>query len=150
MSAGTIRVLIGGALFVHGLAHAMAMGALLAQSLGRRSSSWVSVRSWLFPSLSAQAAATRASPFWLLSTLGFLAASMSFWGVLVPGDIWRQLALGSSIVSILGIAVFSGIWPGSPNPGRSILNTLVALVMNLAVLVTQLGLHWPPQAMFGK
>lgn len=29
-------------------------------------------------------------------------------------------------------------------------NTLAALAMNTAVLVTQLWLHWPPRTMFGK
>jgi len=29
-------------------------------------------------------------------------------------------------------------------------NTLAALAMNIAVLVTQLWAHWPPFAMFGR
>lgn len=74
--------------------------------------------------------------------IGFVAAAMSFWGILVPGDAWRQLALASSIVSILGITFFFGTWPT--------FNTLAALAMNTAVLVTQLWLHWPPRTMFGK
>ncbi len=43
---------------------------------------------------------------------------------------------------MLGIALFFGTWPT--------FNTLAALGMNIAVLVTQLWLHWPPQAMFAK
>ena len=108
------------------------------------------MRSWLLPSLSAKTAAAAAIPFWIVSTLGFLAASASFWGVLLPGDVSRELAVAAAIVSILGIALFTGIWPGSPNQARSILNTCVALTMNIAILVTQLWLHWPPQTMFGK
>ncbi|HET7087154.1 MAG TPA: hypothetical protein VFL17_00750, partial [Anaerolineae bacterium] len=108
------------------------------------------VRSWVFRALRPKAAATVAIPFWGFPAIGFLAASISFWGILAWGDAWRQLALACSIVSILGIALFSGIWPGSPDRRRSILNTFVALTMNTAILATQLWLRWPPQAMFGK
>jgi len=142
MSPQTIKVLIAGALLLHGLGHAGVLGALIANSLGHSTGSWLPARFWLFPSLAAPAARTVASIFWILSTIGCVAASMSFWGTLVPGDAWRQLALASSIVSILGIVLFSGIWPT--------FNTLAALGMNIAVLVTQLWLHWPPQAMFGE
>lgn len=149
-SANIIRVLIAGALLVHGVAHAIALGALIAQSLGGPSVSRVAIRSWLLPSLPPNTAAIMAIPFWIVSTIGFLAASMSFWGILVPGEAWSQLAVAAAIVSVLGIVLFSGIWPGSPNRLRSILNTFVALTMNIAILVTQLWLHWPPQAMFGE
>lgn len=142
MSAQTIKVLIAGALLLHGLGHAGAVGALIANALGRPTGSWPPARSWLFPSLAAPAARTVASIFWVLSAIGFVAASMSFWGILVPGDAWRQLALASSVVSILGIALFFRPWPT--------FNTLAALGMNIAVLVTQLWLHWPPPAMSGK
>lgn len=121
---------------------AQTIKVLIANALGYPTGSWPTARSWLFPSLAAPAARTVASIFWVLSAIGFVAASMSFWGILVPGDAWRQLALASSIVSILGIALFFRPWPT--------FNTLAALGMNIVVLVTQLWLHWPPQAMFGK
>ncbi len=91
-----------------------------------------------------------ALPFWLLSTLGFLAAAASFWGVLVPDGAWRWLAVAGAIVSVLGIVFFSGNWPGSPGRRRSLLNTFVALAMNLVILVALLWLGWPPQSLFGK
>jgi hypothetical protein len=136
MSAQTIKVLIAGALLLHGLGHTGALGALIAHSRGHFTGFWRPARSWLFPSLAAPTARRGASIFWGLSTLGFVAASMSFWGILVPGEAWRQLAVVSSIVSTLGIALFLGTWPA--------LNTIAALAMNIAVLVTQLWLHWPP------
>jgi hypothetical protein len=144
MSTQTIKVLIAAALLLHGLGHGGALGALIwiGRSRGMDTGAWLPARSWLFPSLSAPAATTVASIFWVLSLIGFVAASMSFWGILVPGEAWRQLALASAIVSILGIALFFGTWP--------MFNTLAALGMNIAVLVALLWLHWPPQAMFGK
>jgi hypothetical protein len=142
MSVQTIKILIAGALLLHGLGHVGAMGALVAEGLGRSTGPWRPARSWLLRSLPAPVATTVASIFWVLSAIGFVAASMSFWGILVPGDLWRQLALASSIVSILGIVLFFGIWP--------LFNTFAALGMNIAVLVTQLWMHWPPPSMFGK
>ncbi len=143
MPAETIKILIAGALLLHGLGHTGALGALIwLMTIGDNTGSWLPARSWLFPSLVPPAATTVASIFWVLSTIGFVAAATSFWGILVPGDAWRHLALASSVVSILGITLFLGTWPT--------FNTIAALAMNIAVLVTQLWLHWPSQAMFGK
>lgn len=141
MSDETIKVLVAGVLLLHGLGHIGPIGAYLAHDRGL-TSAWLPARSWVFPSLAAPTAGMAASIFWVLSMIGFVAASMSFWGVLVPGEAWRQLALASSIVSTLGIVLFLGTWPP--------FNTLAALGVNIAVLVTQLWLHLPPQAMFGK
>jgi len=144
MSDQIIKLVIAAALLLHGLGHGGALGALIwiGRSGGMDTGAWLHARSWLFPSLPAPAATTVASIFWILSLIGFVLASMSFWGILVPGEAWRQLAVTSAIVSTLGIALFFGTWPT--------FNTLAALGMNIAVLVALLWLHWPPQAMFGK
>ena len=142
MPAQTIKVLIAGALLLHGLGHGGAIGALVALDRGMSGGFWQPARSWLFPSLAAPTARMVATTFWVLAMIGFVAASLPFWSILVPGNASRLLALVSSIVSILGIALFFGTWPA--------FNTLAALGMNIAVLVTQLWLHWPPQAMFAK
>jgi hypothetical protein len=131
-------------LLLHGLGHGGAIGALIW--IGRRpgtdTGGWLPARSWLFPSLPAPAATRLASIFWVLSLIGFVTVALSFWVIVMPGDVWRQLAVASAIVSILGIVLFFGTWPT--------FNTLAALGVNVAVLVTQLWLRWPPQAMFGK
>lgn len=142
MSVDTIRILIAGVLLLHGLGHSGAIGALIFLGFGQDGGSWRPAQSWLFPSLSSPAATALASAFWVLSTIGFVAAAMSFWGALMPGDAWRQLAIASSIVSTLGIVLFAGTWPP--------FNTLAAIAVNVAVLVTQLWLYWPPSATFGK
>jgi len=140
----TIRLIIAGVLLLHGLGH---IGALMAVVVdwtkrGTATGAWLPARSWLIPSLAPQTARVVASIFWVLSTIGFVMACLSFWGIVLPGDAWRQLALASSVVSALGITLFLGTWPA--------FNTIAALAVNLAVLVTQLWLHWPPQTMFGK
>jgi hypothetical protein len=150
ISTDATRVIIAASLVLHGIAHALALLAAVSQSLSGPSPSRVPLKSGLFPSLQPKAAGTFAMPFWALSALGFLLASLSLWGIIDWGHGWRQLAVAGSVVSILGTVLFSGIWPGSPNPRRSLLNTGVALSMNAAILVSQLWLQWPPEAMFGN
>jgi hypothetical protein len=142
MSVQTIKILIAAVLLLHGLGHVGAIAALAVVARGLPAGPWRPARSWLWPSFPPQAATAVAVVFWLLSAAGFVASAVSFWGVLIPGDLWRQLAVASSIVSIVGIALFFGIWP--------LFNTLAALAVNIVVLVTQLWAHWPPLSMFGK
>jgi hypothetical protein len=144
MSDNIIKIVVAAALLLHGLGHGGALGALIWIRFrpGDNTGGWLSARSWLFSSLPSTAATSVASVFWVLSLIGFVAAAMSFWGVLIPGDAWRQLAVVSAIISFIGIVLFFGIWPT--------FNTIAALAVNIAVLVTQLWLHWPPQTMFGK
>ena len=142
MSDGTLRLLIGGVLLLHGLGHGGAFGALLWTRTGKGAGGWLPARSWLFTSLSPAAARGVASVFWIASLLGFAAAALGFWGILVPDSAWRPLAVAFSVVSITGIVLFIGNWPP--------FNTLTALAVNLAVLITQLWMHWPPQGMFAE
>jgi hypothetical protein len=142
MSPQLIKILIPLVLLLHGLGHGGAIGALIAIDRGVSSGKWLSARSWLFPKLAPRTAKAIAITFWGLSLLGFVAAALSFWGILIPGDIWRQLGLITAFVSFTGIAIFWGRWP--------MFNTLAAQAVNLAVIITQLWLHWPPIEMFGK
>jgi hypothetical protein len=142
MSDQVIRLVVGGALLLHGLGHGGALGALLWIRFrpGSNTGDWLAARSWLIPSLPADTATTLASMFWVVSLVGFVLAALSFLGILVPGDAWRPLAVGSAIVSFAGIVLFFGTWP--------MFNTLVALGVNVAVLVAVVWLHWPPQTLF--
>jgi hypothetical protein len=140
MSADTARGLIFGALMVHGLGHGGALGALawIALRPGDPTGGWQAARSWLMPTLPIATATAVASGFWIISMLGFVAAALSFWGIVLPGEAWRPLAIASAVVSLVGITLFFGTWPP--------FNTLAALVVNLAVLVSLLLLHWPAEA----
>jgi hypothetical protein len=144
LSDNLIKIIIALVLLLHGLGHGGALVALVWIRLrpGTNTGRWREARSWLFPSLPGSAATVVASTFWILSLVGFVLAAMSFWGVLVPGDIWRQAAIYSAVISAVGIILFFGIWPS--------FNMLAALAVNIAVMVTQIWLHWPPQAMFGN
>jgi len=150
LSNGTIRVLIAGALFVHGVALVVAIVALVRQAAGAAASSWPTMRSRLLPSLTPRSAAAIAIPFWAVSGIGFMIAAMSFWGTAVPDGAWRKLAVGAAIVSLVRILIFTGIWPGALSGGRSVLDTSIAVAFNLIVLVALLLLHWPSASMFGR
>jgi len=139
----TLRILVAGSLLLHGIAHAIALGALVLQSLAGSSASRVSVRSWLVPSMALRQVALATMPFWLVSTFTFLAASGSFWGMIPNFDSWNDLAIAGAVASLLGITFSSGLWPGAPDRSRSVLNTAIALVMDAIILITQLWLHWP-------
>ncbi len=128
MSAPAIRFLIAGALFVHAVGHTLGF--------------WMPARSWLFPNVSEPALRVVSSIFWVLAVLGFLASLLGFLGFIVPTAWWRSLAVVFAIVSLLGLFLFWNTWPR--------FNTIGALSMNIAVLVTQLWLRWPPESLFGR
>ena len=131
-------------LLLHGLGHGGAVGALAWIRLrpGTSTGDWLAARSWLVPSLSADTATTLAGAFWIVSLVGFLIAAMSFWGVVIPGSVWRPLAVASALLSIAGITCFFGTWP--------MFNTLAALAVNVAVLGAVLWLRWPSDALLGR
>lgn len=143
MPIGIIRTFIGGALLIHGLGHGGALGALawIGRFGEKDTGGWHAARSWLFPSLDPRTATATASLFWIASMIGFVAASLSFWGVLVPAEAWRYLAV-IAFVSAIGILLFFGTWPT--------FNMLAALGMNIAVLIALLWLRWPPEPFGGR
>lgn len=150
MSPDLIRIIIAGGLLLHGLAHGKAAFELIREAAQEDIRPAVPLRSWLLPSLSRRTTAMLAIPFWLLSGLGFIASAASFWGLILPGELWRPLAIGSAVISSLGIILFTGIWPGAPNVKLSTLDTIIGLVMNIAILVLLLAFGWPPMSMFGR
>ena len=144
MSADTVRAVVFGTLMIHGLGHGGAIGALLwiAFRPGDPTGGWQAARSWLLPALPAASATVVAGSFWLVSMLGFVAAALSFWGIVGTGELWRLLAIGSAVMSLVGITLFFGTWPP--------FNTVAALAVNTAVLVGLLCLRWSPIAAPGE
>ncbi len=143
MSDQMIKLIAAGVLLLHGLGHGGAFGALawIRFRPGTPTGDWLAARSWLVPSLPADTATTLAGAFWVVSLVGFVIAATSFWGVVLPGSVWRPVAVASALVSIAGITCFFGTWP--------MFNTLAALAVNVAVLVAVLWLHWPSAAVLG-
>lgn len=144
MSDQAIKLIAAGVLLLHGLGHGGALGALAWIRLrpGMNTGDWLAAKSWLVPSLPGDTATTLAGTFWVVSLIGFVIAALSFWGIVVPGDVWRPMAVGSAIVSIAGIVLFFGTWP--------MFNTFAALAVNVAVLVAVVWLRWPSEAILGR
>lgn len=142
MSDEMLRLLIGGVLLVHGLGHGGALGALLWIRFrpGSSTGDWAAARTWLMPALPDETATTLASVFWIAALVGFVAAALSFWGFVVPADVWQPVAVGSAVVSMIGVVLFLGTWP--------MFNTIAALAVNVAVLIA-VWIQWPPQSVFG-
>lgn len=140
MSDGTLRNVLAALIALHGLGHGGALAALAwtAWRPGSNTGAWTAARSWLLPSLPSGTATVLGSTFWTVALVGFLAAALSFLGILLPGDIWHPLAIGAAIVSTVGIVLFFGNWP--------LFNTLAALGVNAAVLVALVGVGWVPPA----
>ena len=128
MSTNTLRILIAGALLVHGVGHTLGL--------------FMPARSWLMPNAGETALRTVSRILWVLAAAGFILSFLGFLGVVVPTDWWRPLAVVFALVSLLGLVLFWGTWPT--------FNTIGALAMNIAVLATQLWLRWPPIDMFGR
>ena len=122
-----LRILIAGALFVHGVGHMLGL--------------WMPARSWLLPNVGEPTLRIIGGILWVLTAVGFLAACLGFLGFVVPGVWWRPLAVISAFVSLFGLFLFWGTWPT--------MNVIGALAMNLAVLLTQLWFRWPPTSRFG-
>jgi hypothetical protein len=141
MSDQVLRLVVGGVLLLHGIAHGGALGALWWVGSGRAANAggWTAARSWAVPSLASDTATTVAVVFWLVSMIGFVLTALAFWGIVLPVDWWRPLGVASALVSTAGIVLFFGTWP--------MFNTLAALAVNIAVLVAVMT-NWPPESVF--
>ena len=137
MSDDSLRLVVGGILLVHGIAHVGPIGAQLWIRSGHvtPAGSWSVARSWAAPGLSADAAGTVAGTFWVFSLVGFILTALAFWGIGLPVVAWRPLGVGSALASTAGIVLFAGTWPG--------FNTAAALGVNIGVIVVVLT-GWLP------
>jgi hypothetical protein len=128
MSTQTIRILIAGALLVHGIGHTLGI--------------WKPARSLPFLDMSQSTLGLAGGVIWVLVAIGFLASFMSFYGILLPAGWWRPLAIVFAVISLAGLILFGRSWP--------IFNLIGAYAMNIATLVALLWLHWPTFEMFNR
>ena len=138
MSDQAVRLVWFAMLLLHGLGHGGALGALawIAARPGSNTGAWTAAHSWLLPSLAPATSTLVAAGFWIVSLVGFVTAALLFW--FGSGEAWQPIAIGSAIVSTVGIVMFFGNWP--------LFNTIAALGVNVVVLVALLVLHWTPPA----
>lgn len=139
MPDGRMRLAIGAVLFLHGIAHGGAMGALwwISARPGTDTGGWEATRMWAAPAVAGNVSTLVAVAFWTGALVAFVVTALGFWGVVVPAEWWRPAAVIGATVSLVGIALFAGTWP--------IFNTLAAVAVNVAVLVVVFVLGWAAQ-----
>ncbi len=128
MSTQTIRILIAGALLVHGIGHTLGF--------------WKPARSLPFLNVPEPVLRFAGGIIWVLVAVGFVISSMSFYGIFAPAKWWRPLAVVFAVISMVGLILFGRSWP--------IFNFIGASGLNVAVLVALLWLQWPPFEMFNR
>ena len=140
MSGVTLRALVAGLLFIHGIGHVMghfpALG--LATVEGWNSRSWM-----LTPILGETMSRILSAILFLLALVGFVASSLALLGWLIPHDWWRTLAIVSAVISIVTIVLFWNAFVAF------FPNKVGALGVDIAVLVCLLVVNWPTEAMLG-
>lgn len=130
MSTSTVRLLTGLILIVHGIGHAMAFFPALSIA---STENW-HYRSWLLGGFLGDAASRVviivlfAIPF-----VGFIAAGLGVFNVLVPHDWWPMPAIVSAIVGMIALALFWNAF------ATFFPNKIGAIAVNLAVLWALLG-----------
>ncbi len=131
-----VKLVVFGALLVHGLGHAGALGAQIwiQYSPNTDMGGWLGARSWVVPALPLSAGTIAAGAFWIVSLIGFVLSALRFWGTLHRPASWRRLAVVSAGVSATGIVLFFGTWP--------MWTTAAALGMNVVAVI--LSRTWPP------
>ena len=139
VSDESLRIVVGGVLFLHGIAHLGAIAALWWVTSGRDAGGWKVARMWALPSLAPRTATMIAVAFWIVSTIGFVLTALAFWGIVLPVEWWQALGVASALVSGTGIVLFLGTW--------ATFNMIAALVVNVAVLVAVL-IGWPPESVY--
>jgi hypothetical protein len=130
MSTSTIRIITGIVLIVHGIGHAMAF----FPALNIFSTEKWHYRSWLMSSfLGDTVSRVLVMILFGAAFIGFIAAGLGLFGLLVPHSAWQTLAIISAVISLVALGLF---W----NSFASLFpNKIGAIAVNIATLWALLG-----------
>ena len=128
MSIQTIRILIAGALFVHGIGHTLGI--------------WKPARSLSLGKIPDSTMRLISGIIWVLIALGFILSAMGFYGVLVPTHWWQPLAIMFAFISLLTLLVLGRNWP--------LFNFVGASTFNIVLLMALLWFRWPVLNLFSR
>jgi hypothetical protein len=103
MSASTLQTLTGLVLLVHGIGHVMA----LLPAFNISSSETWHYRSWLLTRI----VGDKVSRFLVIvlygaAMIGFIAAGLGVFNLIVPHSLWQTLAVYSAVISFAALALF--------------------------------------------
>jgi hypothetical protein len=98
-------------------------------------SEWASP--WLRGALSGGTLQIIALVLAVIAGVGFIAAGLAMFDVLLPHDWWRALAIASSVVSLILCVLFWNAY------------LIVGLAVAIGIIVVVGFLHWPANAVLG-
>lgn len=121
MSPQTMRLLIAGALLVHGIGHTLGI--------------WKPAQALPFVEISPATLKLVGSIIWVIIAAGFSIAALSFYGIAFPPTWWRSLTIVFAVISLVSLVLLGRSWPA--------FNFMAAMAMNIAIQVALLWLDWP-------
>jgi hypothetical protein len=134
MSGSFWRIVVTLVILVHGIGHVLFLAPCLGiTQWGQSAHSWLLTRT-----LGDGATRVIGSLLWLVIIVGFLTAGI---GLLGQDAWWRTLAVASAGVSLLALILFAS--------GSSTQPLLSAALMDIAILVALVWMHWPSVDLVG-
>ena len=129
VSSAVLRYGLAILVFAHGVGHVV---GFWGESRG----------SWVLSRLLPEGVTWAVEVVWMLASAAlFVGAVLALLGVGLPHDAWRTLIAVAAVVSLVGILVFWGTWPGG--------TMFFALVFDLLLLVAVVWYGWPAEAQIG-
>ena len=127
------KIIVGVVLLAHGIGHSL--GLLQTFKVATINPAWHG-DSWLLTGVAGQTATqVVAAMIWAMSIVGFAALAAVVFGWL-PASWWAPLAVGSALVSLLGVLLFPIAFPTG--------STIGAIVVDIAVIAAVLWFQWAP------
>lgn len=131
-----VKIVIAVVLLAHGIGHVL--GPLQVAKVAQVNPTWTG-DSWLLTGVAGQTVSNVIGlVLWVAAMVGFVAAAAVVMGWL-PASWWVPLAVGSSVVSLLAIALFPNAFP--------LTSTVGAVVVDVVVLAAVVVLKWAPTAL---
>jgi hypothetical protein len=128
-----LKILIAIVLFGHGVGHSL--GLLQTFRVATVNPSW-NGDSWLLTGFAGTTVSQAIGvTLWSIALVGFVASAAVVMGWL-PVAWWEPLAIGSSVASLLALALFPAAFP--------LTSTVAAAIVDVVVLAAVLGWHWLP------
>lgn len=128
-----VKIVIAVVLFAHGIGHVL--GPLQVFRVAQANPAWAG-DSWLLTGVAGQTVSNVVGlVLWIAAMIGFVAAAAVVMGWL-PASWWVPLAVGSSVVSLVAIALFPNAFP--------VTSTVGAVVVDAAVLAAVVVFKWAP------
>ncbi len=128
-----IKLIVGLVLIAHGIGHTM--GPLGMFKVATVNPAWRG-DSWILSGIAGEGPTQAIGTLlWTVALVGFVVLGAVVLGWL-PETWWQPIAIGSSVISLAGIALFPLAFP--------VFSTIGAAAIDIAVLVAVIGYGWVP------